>query len=688
MTNNHLKQFAQIMADEIKKSARAPAPSKIVTEEAKPIVIENNKETNMAIEVSKYLSRPKETTEDIKTDHSNLINSNNDNIPAASSNIEAQRWNDPLKNTDFVTKKEMNDHYGLFLQRIQQQMSTMGGGGEVNLRGLDDVITSSTGTNKFLTYNPTTRKFYFDFINPATESTIGGIIPGAGFTVDVDGTLSLNAGPMFELDESDVFQLKAGTTNRIGGIKAGPGVAIDPDGTLFIDSEGVPFTFGNFTGLVGTYSSNTAYALLGSINEDEDIVIASNGDGGVKVVGAFEIHATNGTVTGSLETEPFFKIKDDGQVRILVPLADTQEGGMEIIGSDLGTSLLPGIAGTMLHMTGNADLPTRVYHDTLGEYSSYVFRRYNGSVITPTQVLSGEDIGRINWTAATDAGMGNVALAQLSVTALENQSTTAQGSSITLTVTPVGATASNRVDALVIKGTGIELPTAGTTVKLSGSTSGTTTIQASAIAGTTAITLPATTGTVITTGDTGTVTNTMLAGSIANAKLANSTISGTALGSNLAALTISTYLTGTSYNGSTAATIAVDATTAATASKVVARDVNGDIAATGTILATRDAGSFGAGQTITIDMATDHYVHATVTSATVTVAYTNITAGKQVMIFFTNSTGADIAVNSGLATTNCTNAKAVENTKHGGTSRFGAVSFGTSTATMYGNWEK
>ena len=97
-------------------------------------------------------------------------------------------------------------------------------------------------------------------------------------------------------------------------------------------------------------------------------------------------------------------------------------------------------------------------------------------------------------------------------------------------------------------------------VQLAGSTSGTTTIQPTAIAGTTTITFPAVTGTVITTGDTSTVTNTMLAGSIANAKLANSTISGVALGSNLATLTIGTGLTGTSYNGSGAVTIAIDST--------------------------------------------------------------------------------------------------------------------------------
>jgi hypothetical protein len=61
---------------------------------------------------------------------------------------------------------------------------------------------------------------------------------------------------------------------------------------------------------------------------------------------------------------------------------------------------------------------------------------------------------------------------------------------------------------------------------------------------------------------TGSVTATSFAGSganltsIPNAALSNSTISGIALGSNLATLTISTGLSGTSYNGSGAVTIA------------------------------------------------------------------------------------------------------------------------------------
>ena len=58
--------------------------------------------------------------------------------------------------------------------------------------------------------------------------------------------------------------------------------------------------------------------------------------------------------------------------------------------------------------------------------------------------------------------------------------------------------------------------------------------------------------------------NSNLSGSagITNANLANSTISGVALGSNLNALTISTGLSGSSYNGSGAVTIAIDSTVA------------------------------------------------------------------------------------------------------------------------------
>ena len=65
------------------------------------------------------------------------------------------------------------------------------------------------------------------------------------------------------------------------------------------------------------------------------------------------------------------------------------------------------------------------------------------------------------------------------------------------------------------------------------------------------------------------------------------TISGVALGSNLNALTFGTYLSagGSSYNGSSAVTISTNATSANTASTLVARDASGNFSA-GTITAT------------------------------------------------------------------------------------------------------
>lgn len=116
------------------------------------------------------------------------------------------------------------------------------------------------------------------------------------------------------------------------------------------------------------------------------------------------------------------------------------------------------------------------------------------------------------------------------------------------------------------------------------------------------ITFPNVSGTVITTGDTGTVTSTMIAdGTIVNAdinasaaiavsKLAASTISGVTLGNNLNTLTLNVSGTGlsgsTTYNGSAAATFTVtsNATSANTASAIVARDASGNFTA-GTITA-------------------------------------------------------------------------------------------------------
>ena len=82
------------------------------------------------------------------------------------------------------------------------------------------------------------------------------------------------------------------------------------------------------------------------------------------------------------------------------------------------------------------------------------------------------------------------------------------------------------------------------------------------------------------------ITNTDIAtgAGISVSKLSANTISGITLGNNLATLTFGTYLTGTSYNGSTATTIGINASTSGN-SNIVARDGSGNFSA-GTITCT------------------------------------------------------------------------------------------------------
>ena len=63
---------------------------------------------------------------------------------------------------NYVTQEDLNKHYKTFVERVQKQLSTLGGGGEKEFRFLDDIDRTTIGPNKYLSYNPSTRKFFFE----------------------------------------------------------------------------------------------------------------------------------------------------------------------------------------------------------------------------------------------------------------------------------------------------------------------------------------------------------------------------------------------------------------------------------------------------------------------------------------------------------------------------------------------
>jgi hypothetical protein len=128
------------------------------------------------------------------------------------------------------------------------------------------------------------------------------------------------------------------------------------------------------------------------------------------------------------------------------------------------------------------------------------------------------------------------------------------------------------------------------------------------------------------------------------------TISGVALGSNLNSITAGTYLTGTAYNGSAAQTWTVDATSANTASKVVARDASGNFSA-GTITAALS------GNATTATSATSASSATTAGSVTNSVTFNNGGGGGASGSTFNGSGALTVSYNTvGAPSTGGTNA--------------------------------
>ena len=111
---------------------------------------------------------------------------------------------DPLTPLDknFVNLQDFQEHYRLFLNRIQRQLSTLGGGGAVLISDLDDVDTSTAKVdNKFLKYNAASGKWVGSdtagggyTLPTASATTLGGIKIGSGLSIDGNGVVTASGG--------------------------------------------------------------------------------------------------------------------------------------------------------------------------------------------------------------------------------------------------------------------------------------------------------------------------------------------------------------------------------------------------------------------------------------------------------------------------------------------------------------
>ena len=143
---------------------------------------------------------------------------------------------------------ELKKEFKKFKDVVTHQMSTIGGGGEVNLRKLDDVDDSSKANGFALKYNSSTDKFDFGEVASDLSAVDQDIIP------DGNGTRSLgSSSKRFK----DIFL--AGETINLGGAT----ISSDGTGSIAIAATGATLPAGSKAGanqlaVVSTGSTGTA----------------------------------------------------------------------------------------------------------------------------------------------------------------------------------------------------------------------------------------------------------------------------------------------------------------------------------------------------------------------------------------------------------------------------------------------
>ena len=167
---------------------------------------------------------------------------------------------DPLTplNQNFATLDDLQNHYKLFLSRIQQQISTLGGGGETRLKYLDDIVGIKTNPSvydkKYLQYNHSIGKFEFTDPSDTGGTTVVTISGNTNYyqATNTDDYIGVNSNvPVtIQLPASPVVGKKITVKdegNKIAlyniTVQVGAGVSVENDTSVVMKINHQSFTF-------------------------------------------------------------------------------------------------------------------------------------------------------------------------------------------------------------------------------------------------------------------------------------------------------------------------------------------------------------------------------------------------------------------------------------------------------------
>ena len=300
-----------------------------------------------------------------------LLVEDNPNLPGDPSN----KSSDPLTPLDqkFVTLDQLQEHYRLFINRVQQQISTIGGGGETRLQYLDDIVGIATNLNAY-----DGMVLQVDVNGPAGKKFKFGGSVGAG------GTWSSDA-------------IGVSTTKNVGiATTARTDFALYVGGNQYVD--------GNITvGGTITYEDVKNVDSIGIVTARSGINVLA---GGITAVGVVTATSFIGDGSGLSNIISGVGIQS-GSVRVGTGFTDVKftGAGVTVVGS--GTTVTVSIpVSTITRQTETSSGVTTnftitggyevglidVFLNGIKQRSGVDFTATNGSVVTMTPFISDGDV--------------------------------------------------------------------------------------------------------------------------------------------------------------------------------------------------------------------------------------------------------------------------------------------------------
>ena len=296
-SNKTLKKYFEGLKEEIANLPEVKYYDNPIEDLEQDLYTLNQKREEQGINIAelyKIVGELKETQQELKEVYNDR--------PIAPDPSEKQ-GNDPLTPTDqqFATLKDLAANYRLFVNRVEQQLYTIGGGGAGFIKDLDDVNIDGLVTGDTLVWNASTSKWDVgtvgaggtwasDSVGVSTTKNVGiattarsdyalYVDGNSYFTGNVSAAGTITYEDVTNIDSIGIVTAGKGVRVTTGGLVVTAGVStftgaadfngdIDVDGHTELDDVNVSGA-STFTG-IGTFASDLYVG--GNLNVDGDIV--------------------------------------------------------------------------------------------------------------------------------------------------------------------------------------------------------------------------------------------------------------------------------------------------------------------------------------------------------------------------------------------------------------------------------